>query len=85
MSHFAQLAGGFVLTAAAVGALAVLPRAKPEVMPVENLSESQRVDALQKQLLDIAAEQRALVDDVKALTVVEKAEHSELQRAGSRK
>ena len=82
MSHFAELAAGFILAVAAVGgALAVLPRVKP----VEDRTESQRVEMLQKQLLDIAAEQRALVDDVKALTEVEKAPHSELQRAERRR
>lgn len=51
----------------------------------DSLSDSERVEALQRQLGAIAAEQRSLTDVVKALSEAEKAQNSELERGGSRK
>ena len=50
----------------------------------DSLSDSERVEALQRQLGDIAAEQRSLTDVVKALSEAEKT-HSESGHGGSRK
>ena len=65
MSHVAEIAGGVALAVAAVGgALAVLPRAKPEAVaialeiqpkpveraqPVHEKSEAERIDELRSQ------------------------------------
>ena len=88
MSHFADVAGGIALVVAAVGgALIVLPQPKSETerialeyqpAPVEHVeplpvkSDAERVEDLQKQLSEIAGEQKRLVEDIQALVAAKK-------------
>lgn len=99
MSHIGEIAAGVALAAAAVGgALVVLPQSKPmpvaleiEPKPVERAepagekSEAERVDELQQQLVEIAAEHRQLTQEVKALVERETQTNSQLQRKGPRR
>ena len=99
MSHIGEIAAGVALAAAAVGgAFVVLPQSKSmpvaleiEPKPVERAeplhekSEAERVDELQQQLSEIAAEHRRLTQEVKALVERETEANSPLQRTVPRR
>lgn len=99
MNHLTEIAACVALAAAAIGgAFVVLPQSKPmpvaleiEAKPVERAeplrqkSDAERVDELQQQLLEIAAEHMRLTQEVKALVEREAEAKSQLQRRGPRK
>jgi 2-polyprenyl-6-methoxyphenol hydroxylase-like FAD-dependent oxidoreductase len=98
MNHITEIASAAALMAAAIGgALIVLPRPKPEPLPVvlevapkpvaraEPLSDAERIEALQRQLGEIASEHRRLTQEIRALSVREPEENSQQQRTEPRK
>jgi hypothetical protein len=98
MSHIGEIAAGVAFAAAVGGAFVVLPQSKPlpvaleiEPKPVERSeplrekSDAARVDDLQQQLVEIAAEHRRLTQEVKALVERETEANAQLQRKGPRR
>jgi hypothetical protein len=82
MNHITEIASAAALLAAAVGgALIVLPRPKPEPLPIvlevepkaavqaQPRTDAQRIEALQRELGEIAAEQRRLAREIRALSM----------------
>jgi hypothetical protein len=98
MNHIAEIASAAALAAAAIGgALIVLPRPKPESLPVvlevepkavaraEPQSDAERIEALQKELGEIAAEHKRLAREIRALSADGIEETSQQQRTEPRK
>lgn len=101
MNHIAEIASGVAVVAAAIGgALLVLPQPKPDrapivlevepkpvlrAEPVRAKSDVERLEELQRQLAEIAAEHKRLAADLKALAGREGEPNSQIQRARPRK